>query len=184
MSFTLSASALAKLVIAHDTAESKPEFLLDQYASKSEPEISAGLVWYYCAGLGIALASMGIISLTHRTKVIPNARLGQVPRIVVRFVASIVILLLPLAKEHFTSLTLVATTCSIVVAVLLTDLAGTTCRGDDFWNFGESRKCTYSASARISKKEMMEKVKSGELVNVEQLAAKKGDRHLCESLII
>jgi hypothetical protein len=183
MSFTLSASALAKLVIAHDTAESHPDYLLDQYASKSEAEISPGLVWYYCAGLGIALAAMGVISLTHEVKVIPNARLGRSPRLVVRFAAGIAILLLPVAKDRFTSLSLVATTCSIVVFVLLTDLAGTTCRGDDFWNFSESRKCTYSASARISKKEMMDKVKTGELVNVEQLS-KKGEKHLCESLIV
>ena len=184
MSFTLSASALAKLVLAHDTAESKPEYLLDQYAARSEAEISPGLVWYYCAGLGIALAAMGIISLTHQTKVIPNARLGRTPRLAVRFAAAIAILLLPLAKDHFTSLTLVATTCSIVVAVFLTDLAGTTCRGDDFWNFSETRKCSYSASARISKKEMMEKVKTGELVNVEQLSKKGGEKHLCESVIV
>jgi hypothetical protein len=172
MSFTLAASALAKLVIAHDTAESKPEYLHDQYAAKSEAEISSGLVWYYCAGLAIALASMGVIALTHQTKVIPNARLSRTPRLVIRFAAALVILLL------------VATTCSIVVLVLLTDLAGTTCRGDDFWNFSERTRCTYSASARISRKEMIDKAVSGEVVNVEQLAKRGDEKQLCESLIV
>jgi hypothetical protein len=118
---------------------------------------------------------MGVIALSHLNKAIPNARLSKAPRLVIRFAA---------AKDHMNSLELVATTCGIVVLVLLADLAGTTCRGDVFWNFSEESKCTYSATARISRKEMMEKVKTGEMVNVEELAKKEGGQRLNESLIV
>jgi hypothetical protein len=60
MSFVLAAAALSRLVIAHDCANANIESLTDTYASKSEGNISNGLRWYYCAGLGIALACMGM----------------------------------------------------------------------------------------------------------------------------
>jgi len=181
MAFTLSAASLAKLVIAHDGPEADPKDLLDPFDTRSEAELSAGLVWFYCTGLAIALASMGIIALSHRTKEIPHAHLSRKFRLCFRFVASLAILLLPLARHRLNSLTLVASTSSIVVSVLLVELIGSTCRGDVFWS--EGRVCTYSAHARMTRKELAEKAKTGDVINVEELA-RKGDQHVLEGIVV
>jgi hypothetical protein len=59
MSFVLAAAALSKLVLATDCSDTKLEDLTETYMLKSEPEIPIGLRWFYCTGLGIALACMG-----------------------------------------------------------------------------------------------------------------------------
>jgi hypothetical protein len=59
MSFVLAAAALSKLVLATDCSDTKLDDLTEAYMLKSEPEIPIGLRWFYCAGLGIALACMG-----------------------------------------------------------------------------------------------------------------------------
>ena len=64
MSFILASGALSKLVVAHDCVNADPETLTELYALKSESEIRIGLRWFYCAGLGIALACMGESSST------------------------------------------------------------------------------------------------------------------------
>jgi hypothetical protein len=63
MSFVLAAGSLSKLVVATDCADANPFDLTELYAGKSEHEIPIGLRWFYCAGLGIALASMGAFLL-------------------------------------------------------------------------------------------------------------------------
>lgn len=60
MSYILASGALSKLVIAHDCANADPDWLAEANALKSEEEIPIGLRWFYCTGLGIALASMGL----------------------------------------------------------------------------------------------------------------------------
>lgn len=59
MSFVLAAAALSKLVLATDCPDATLASLTAAYADKSEPIIPIGLRWFYCVGLGIALASMG-----------------------------------------------------------------------------------------------------------------------------
>ena len=59
MSYILASGALSKLVVAHDCINADPETLTELYALRSEGEIRIGLRWFYCAGLGIALACMG-----------------------------------------------------------------------------------------------------------------------------
>jgi hypothetical protein len=60
MSFVLAAGSLSKLVLATDCGDTKLEDLTEIYITKSEHEIPTGLRWFYCAGLGIALACMGL----------------------------------------------------------------------------------------------------------------------------
>jgi hypothetical protein len=185
MSFTLAASALSKIVLAHDTGEADPHDLLEPYSTRSEEELNIGLVWYYCAGLAIALSCMGLISLSHRSKTIPNARLKKSYRLVVRFLVAIAILLLPLAHEHLNSLELVATTTCLTVVVLLVDLAGSSCTGDAFWGFQQKKRdCKYSAKCTMGRKELQEKARTGETVNIEELARREKDPEMKESLIV
>jgi hypothetical protein len=59
MSFVLASTALSKLVLATDSADTKIEYLTPTYVAKSQTKIQIGLRWFYCAGLGISIASMG-----------------------------------------------------------------------------------------------------------------------------
>ncbi|KAF2397929.1 hypothetical protein EJ06DRAFT_532914 [Trichodelitschia bisporula] len=170
MAFVLAGSALSKVVLAHDTAHAHPHDLREPYDSRSEEHLPDGLRWFYCGGLAIALAMTGIISLTHTYRSIPNVRLGKPYRVGVRFAVAVIILLLPLA-HGLNSLELVATTTGLVVLVLVMELAGSACSGDTFWGFWSTRRtCMYSARCHISRKELEAKVKSGELLNVEEVA--------------
>lgn len=66
MAFTISAATLSRLVVAHDCNDADVESLNEAYVGKSEGEISDGLRWYYCAGLGIALGCMGMFGPLRR----------------------------------------------------------------------------------------------------------------------
>jgi hypothetical protein len=171
MAFTLSAASLSKLVLAHDSPKADPEWLSETYAAKSEETLSQGLRWYYCAGLAISLLSMGIISMSHESKLIEGQRLSKLKRTLYRSIVSIAILLLPLAKERLSSLQLVGTTTALVWSVVFVDLAGLTRPHEAFWGFNEKRDCGYSANCEISKKEWRERLKNAEggKLNVEEL---------------
>src|ERR1051326_5115177 len=93
MAYVISGAALSKLVLAHDCRDADPEALLESFAAKSAESITDGQRWFYCAGLGIALAGMGVISLTHVYKTIPGQRFVKSKRLAVRFAASIVLIL-------------------------------------------------------------------------------------------
>jgi hypothetical protein len=184
MAFTLSAATLSKLVLAHDTAESDYHSLLEPYSTNSRAELEPGLIWFYCAGLAIALACMALISLSHRSKTIPNARLKKSYRLGVRFLVALALLLLPLARSRLSSLELVATTTCLVVFVLLVDLMGSTCTGDAFWGFRTKRRCMYSAKCRMGRKELEDKARTGETVNVEELARRDKAPEVREGLVV
>ncbi len=59
MSFVLAAGALSRLVLATDCPGTNVEDLSEAYMLRSASEVPIGLRWFYCAGLGIALACMG-----------------------------------------------------------------------------------------------------------------------------
>lgn len=63
LGYSLSAAALSRLVVAHDCQNANYEDLTEMYSAKSEEEISDGLRWFYCGGLGVALISMGMLNL-------------------------------------------------------------------------------------------------------------------------
>jgi hypothetical protein len=174
MAFTLAGASLAKLVIAHDLHDSEVENLLEPYDTRSDAEIPTAIFWFYCVGLGIALACTGFIALSHRTRHIPNVRLTRPYRMAFRFLVSIVLILLPLARHHLNSLDLVAITSCLVVLVLIVELIGSACPGEN-WR-AKGKLCSYSAHAKMSKKDLQQKMLSGEVVNVEEVAKKTNKR--------
>lgn len=58
MSYVLAGASLSKLVLANDCRDTDRETLGEKYIGLSESEVAPGLRWFYCAGLGIALAFM------------------------------------------------------------------------------------------------------------------------------
>lgn len=59
MAFILAGGALARLVVASDCDDAHIDDLADTYQARSADEIERGIRWYYCGGLGVALAFMG-----------------------------------------------------------------------------------------------------------------------------
>lgn len=171
MAYVISGAVLSKLVLAHDCKDADPEALVESFAAKSADRIYDGQRWFYCAGLGISLACMGVISLTHVYKTIPGQRFVKSKRLAVRFVASIVLILLPLAKS-LNSLQLIATTTSIVVLVLIFELVGSTRVGENFW-WNLERHCTYNANCRVTNKELQASMKDGTVINVEEISKRE-----------
>ncbi|ORY18017.1 bacterial low temperature requirement A protein-domain-containing protein [Clohesyomyces aquaticus] len=174
MSFVLSASALAVLVRAHDCEDAPVDSLYETFIPRSEEHLEEGLRWFYCGGLGIALACMGVIAYCHSFRSIPNRRLGKNKCLLFRFLVSIIIILLPLAKEHLNSLELIATTTGLVLFVLFLELVGATLAGQNIlWDSDCRKKCEYSAKCSVTKKELEASMKEGTVLNVEEIAKKE-----------
>jgi hypothetical protein len=173
MSFVLSASALGVLVRAHDCPDAPVDSLYETFIPRSEDHISDGLRWFYCGGLAISLACMSVISMSHVHKKIPHQRLKKNHRLIIRFAVSLAILLLPLA--HLDSLDLIGTTTGLVLFVLFLELWGATCSGQNiFWESNCGRdKCQYLAKCKVSKKELENSMKNGDIINVEEIAARE-----------
>ena len=167
MAYVLAGACLSKIVLAHDCQDAELDFLTETYAERSEEELSHGLRWFYCAGLGIALLSMSAISLSHVHKEIAHQRIAKNPRLVLRIVAAIILICLPLA-DKLTSLELVSTTTGIVVLVLMVDVYGSTSRNESFWS--DRATCKYSARCSIKRKEVEQALKSGGTIEVRELA--------------
>jgi len=166
MSFILAAGSLSKLVVATDCHDAELEDLTEFYQEKSEHEIPIGLRWFYCAGLGIALFCMGLISISHIHKDAEGIRIPKRFRLLNRFAVCIILLCLPTAHS-LNSLHLIATTTGLTIWVLTLELWGMSCWGESF--FGEKRACKYTARCKISKKDLESAVKGGHVIKVEEL---------------
>ena len=167
MSYVLAGACLSKIVLAHDCPDADPEDLTEAYILRSEEHLSHGLRWFYCCGLGIALLSMSIISMSHVHKEIANQRIAKHPRLALRVAAAIILICLPLAADHLNSLQLVGTTTGIVVFVLMVDVYGSTSRNDSFWR--DRGKCRYSTRCALKRRELQEVMKRGERVEIREL---------------
>jgi len=167
LGYSLAAASLSKLVIAHDCADSNVESLMEIYMAKSDDDINIGLRWFYCGGLGIALASMGVIALTHIHKEVGGTRVRKAHRLTNRFAVCIVIFCLPTA-HGLNSLYLISITTALVLWVLMFELYGASCPKETF--FGETRPCKYTAQCNIRKKDVEIAVKSGQVIRVEGLS--------------
>lgn len=179
MSFTLAAAALSKLVVATDCSNADAEDLTEFYQHKSENHIPTGLRWFYCAGLGIALLGMGIISLTHVHKdPAAGVRLPKKFRMLNRFVVCVILTALGSA-EHLNSLHLISITTSLVVWVLLLELWGSSCPKDSLFGQGSEKQCKYTAKCKISKKDLESASKVGNVIKVEELGD-RGEKGLYE----
>ena len=180
MGYVLAAATLSQLVLAHDCRDADPETLGEEYVARSPAVVSPGIRWYYCGGLGVALISVSIISLSHIHKKLPNARLMKRPRLAIRCCVAIIIICLPLARDRLSSLDLISITTALIVFVLCLDLFGNSCSGDQFWTGGwcneQKKACRYSARCHMSKrkrKEIVEAMKKGEKVDFESLMLKR-----------
>jgi low temperature requirement protein LtrA len=127
MSFVISAAALSRLVLAHDCSHCPVDALAESYALRSQPAITMGQRWFYCAGLGIALICTAVIASTHHYRRPrgnwfiqhrKNTRLGW------RAVFGVVIICLPLVGERLDSLRLIGLTTGLIHVSLFTDLLG------------------------------------------------------------
>ena len=174
MSFVLSASALAILVRAHDCPNSPVDSLFETFISRSEGEVSDALKWYYCGGLGVALFSLAVISLSHTHRKIPYQRIRKESRLCFRVAVSIAIICLP--KAHLNSLQLIATTTGLVVSVLMVDLVGMSCWGENLiWEKNCKRgQASYEARCGVKREELEKSVKDGTVLNVEEIARRGG----------
>ena len=61
MAYVLAGAALSRIVLVTDCRDANIEDLTEAYVSKSEHEMSTGLRWFYCGGLGVALLCMSKI---------------------------------------------------------------------------------------------------------------------------
>ena len=166
MAYVLAGAALSRLVLITDCANANMEDLTDAYFSKSEHEVSTGLRYFYCCGLGIALLSMAFISIAHVHKEFDGQRLKKRIRIPVRFAVAIILICLSTA-ESLNSLQLIATTTCLVLIVLGVDLYGSTSIYDTFWRC--TKQCKYSAECPIKKKLLMRALKNGEPIKLSEV---------------
>ncbi len=181
LAYVLAAATLSKLVIAHDCANANIEDLSEIYQSRSVSELDQGLRWFYCAGIAGALFTMNLLSYCHVHKKLQNPRLAKRPRLAIRSVIALAILLLPLVKDNLSSLSLIGTTTALVTLALGIDIFGMSTAGDRFWTGGwcdESKKATqYEARIKCSKRKKSEIIKAmhaGEQVRLEDLLKRRG----------
>ncbi|KAL8665487.1 MAG: hypothetical protein Q9202_002192 [Teloschistes flavicans] len=168
MGYVLAGASLSRLVLAHDCGDADSETLADAYSGRSEAEVEPGLRWFYCVGLGIALLCMSVISFCHVHKKFEGQRVTKRSRLGLRVAVVVVIICLPLA-ESLNSLQLVSTTTGLIGLVLAFDLYGCTYVGESFLRDG--RKCKYWADCpRKRRRALEEAIKTGAMVNVEELA--------------
>ncbi|KAL3427561.1 hypothetical protein PVAG01_01070 [Phlyctema vagabunda] len=169
LSFVLAGAALSKMVVATDTSNADVHALTEIYVEKADSEIPIGLRWFYCAGLGIALSCMGIISLCHIHKETGGARLRKHYRLANRFAVCIILLCLPTAP-WLNSLQLVSIVTGLIVWVLLLELWGASCPKESI--FGGQRTCKYTAKCKMSRKDLETAAKSGTTIRVQDLKEK------------
>ncbi|KAL5415990.1 hypothetical protein PMIN03_002393 [Paraphaeosphaeria minitans] len=183
MSFVLSSSALAVLVRAHDSPDSPLDSLYETFVPRSEQHISDGLRWFYCGGSGIALLCMAIIAHAHQHKSIPNQRLFKNKRLLIRILCAVTILCLPVT--HLNSLYLISTVTGLLVVVLIAELVGASCAGENvLWDTKCSRgKGAYEAKCAVKREELERKAASGEVVNVEEIAGRERGEKGVRSLV-
>ncbi|ETI24103.1 hypothetical protein G647_03472 [Cladophialophora carrionii CBS 160.54] len=187
MGYVLAASTLSRLVLAHDCPDADAHDLGEHYEESSEAEVSHGLRWFYCGGLGIALISMALISFCHIHKRLEKARLRKRPRLIVRLCVAAIIICLPTA-ESLNSLHLISITTALVFVVLCLDLYGMSCDGDRFFSGGwceESKKnCTYSAKCKLGRRrrqELEEALRKGQKVSLTDLLKRHSSMSSLES---
>ena len=175
MGYVLAGASLSRLVLVTDCADSNTEDLTEIYIAKAEPEVSDGLRWFYCCGLGIALLGMSVISATHVHKEFDGQRIRKRIRLPLRIAVAVILILLPLAKE-LSSLELISTTTGLIVFVLMVDVYGSTNEHDSFWKC--DRTCKYSANCPIKGKAIVDALKRGETVEIKGMGEKGLYEHI------
>ncbi|KAK5126641.1 hypothetical protein LTR85_009575 [Meristemomyces frigidus] len=168
MAFVLGGGALARLVVATDTPQSRLEDLTIAYQVRSESEIRVGIRWFYCVGYAVALAGMGFVSISHVHKEVEGLRLSKRHRLIFRFSVAIILACLPLA-DSLDSLQLVGTVTGLVVFTLVTELWACSSCHEKLTQ--RSKPCQYFG--HCGKKNLEAYVKGGREVDVEELGSEK-----------
>ena len=190
LSYVLAAATMSKLVIAHDCPNANVEDLGESYQPKSVAEIDQGLRWYYCAGIASALMTMTLLSYCHVHKKLQNPRLHKRPRLVIRAIIALAILLLPLAKASLSSLSLIGTTTALTCLALALDIFGMSSSGDRFWTGGwceETKKATqYETKIKCSKRKKADIIKAlhkGETLRLDELLRRQSTNESARSSV-
>ncbi|KAL8366088.1 hypothetical protein RB595_004729 [Gaeumannomyces hyphopodioides] len=161
MSYTVATAGLSKLVVASDVANASPKTLTSTYAHRSEAHVPLGIRLFYCVGLGLSLALMGLISFCHEHKLPATRRVPKRLRLANRaVVAAAIAALAAVPEDSLTSLGLVATTTGMVTWVLLVETWGRSCP-EETW-FGEDGGCKRRYLARCSRRRLEEVVRGEE----------------------
>ncbi|KAK5110908.1 hypothetical protein LTR62_005446 [Meristemomyces frigidus] len=176
MAFVLGGGALSRLVIATDSPDSDLAHLTEIYQQRSAPEIRAGIRWFYCAGFGIALACMGVISMSHVHKEVEGLRLKKRYRLAWRFCIALVLICLPFA-DSLNSLELIGTVTALVVFALGTELWAASCSGESLCS--RTKPCRYTGLT--GKRKLHAIVEGGKEVDVGSLAS---GNHSQDGLIV
>lgn len=166
MAYVLAGAALSRLVLAADCHDANVDDLTDAYTDSSKPEVSSALRWFYCAGLGVALLCMSIISLSHIHKEFDGERIEKRYRLSVRVSMAIILIFLPLA-DSLSSLALVSISTGLVSLTLMIDVYGSTSIHDEFWKC--TSQCSYRANCPIKRRLAVDAVKTGTTINLEEV---------------
>ena len=167
LAFVLGAGALSKLVVAHDCPDTDVAALAEASAAKSVGELDPGLRWFFCGGVGVALACTALISLSHDHKDLPGLRVRKRYRLALRFVLAGIVVVLPTAEDRLNSLTLIAVVAGLVLVSLGVELWG--CSDHEQGSFWADRSaCKYAADCKLRKKDL-EALNKGEVSRIEDL---------------
>ncbi|KAL8309273.1 hypothetical protein RB597_009511 [Gaeumannomyces tritici] len=161
MSYTVATAGLSKLVVASDVADASPKDLTSTYAHRSEAHVPLGIRLFYCVGLSLSLALMGLISYCHEHKLPPTRRVPKRLRLANRaLVAAAIAALAAVPEDSLASLGLVAATTGMVAWVLLVETWGRSCP-EETW-IGEDGGCKRRYLARCSRRRLEEVVRGEE----------------------
>ena len=178
MSYILSAASMIKIVVIRDCPNAPLEALTPFYQHRSDVVVSLGLRLYYCVGLGLALFSMGLISLSHEHRVpAGTCKLPKSVRLANRFAVCLVFFCLPAAGDRLNSLEMVALTTCLSAWTLLFELWGKTCKTQPFFVGNADgvsavdAKCRYTA--RCTRKQLEEATKSDGEIDIVELGRRE-----------
>lgn len=170
--FVLGGGALSRLVVAHDPgAASRVEDLTEAYRERSEGEVVSGVRWFYCAGFGVAMAFMAVISTAHVHREVEGLRLPKRFRLGFRLVIAVILICLPLA-EGLNSLELVGTVTGLVVLTLIAELWANSCCHETL--FQRSKPCQYIG--RCGKKDLRAMIEDDEELDIDRIVCEKTKR--------
>lgn len=171
MGYIVATAALSRLVLVTDVPGTNPQQLAEPYRDSAEDHFNAGVRFFYCHGLAIALLSMAAISFSHEHKKPATLRLHKNIRLANRVAACIIMFFLPMARS-LESLNLISITLGLTVWVLIVELWGKSCKDDPF--IGEKDGCCVTYTAKCRKRDMRnairldEKRSSGELLDLDR----------------
>lgn len=163
MSLALAGASLSRLVVAHDCPNAHLEELSDlitDYEKDSVGELSNGLRWFYCAGLGVATLTMAGISVSHIHKEFALPRIRKRFRILYRACVGGVLVGLARARQ-LDSLDLIGTTTALIVSILAVEIYGGSNATTSFFGCetGKQTDLTYTAQLEIPQQEPLQEAR-------------------------